>query len=90
MRASAAKAPTAMRRVGASRAGRAATRAGATKTSDPPANLERLRIETPWDRAKETLKNEFGATEAELKRAESLSDEESEQGVLHDAAVPGL
>ena len=76
MRATAAKAPTAVRRGSARRAGRAGARAAATKTSAPPANLERLRIETPWDRAKEMLKKEFGATEAELKRAESLSDED--------------
>ena len=52
------------------------TTRAATKTAGPPANLERLRIETPWDRAKDALKRDFGATEEELKRAEALSDED--------------
>ena len=53
-----------------------AARAGATKTKGPPANLERFRIETPWDKAKQVLKEEFGATDEELKRCEDLSDED--------------
>ena len=46
------------------------------KPSGVPENLERVRIETPWEDAKAVLKREFGATDAELKRAEALSDED--------------
>ena len=51
-------------------------KAAAAKTAGPPANLERFRIETPWDKAKQVLIEEFGATDEELKRCESLSDED--------------
>jgi len=76
--ATAVKTPTTGRDAGR-RAGRRGTaqRCGAVaKPSGPPENLERLRITTPWDDAKAVLKSEFGATDAELKHAESLSDED--------------
>jgi pyruvate dehydrogenase E1 component alpha subunit len=56
--------------------GRVRCRAGATKTKGPPANLERFRIETPWDKAKEVLKRDFGASDEELAKCEALSDED--------------
>ena len=42
---------------------RASVRARAVEA---PANLERLRITTPWEDAQITLKEEFGMTEAEI------------------------
>lgn len=52
---------------------RASVRARAVEA---PANLERLRITTPWEDAQITLKEEFGMTEAEIAAAGELSDED--------------
>ena len=46
------------------------------KAVEAPANLERLRITTPWEDAQVTLKEAFGMTEAEIAAAGDLSDED--------------
>lgn len=43
---------------------------------EAPANLERIRITTPWEDAQITLKEEFGMTEAEISAAGTLTDED--------------
>ena len=48
----------------------------ALKAVEAPANLERLRITTPWEDAQITLKEEFGMTEAEIAAAGELNDED--------------
>ena len=52
---------------------RASVRARAVEA---PANLERVRITTPWEDAQITLKEEFGMTEAEIAAAGELTDED--------------
>lgn len=52
---------------------RSAVRARAVEA---PPNLERLRITTPWDDAKETLRSSFGMSEQDIEAAGSLSDED--------------
>ena len=52
---------------------RASVRARAVEA---PANLERVRITTPWEDAQITLKEEFGMTEAEIAAAGDLTDED--------------
>jgi len=46
------------------------------KVAGPPPGLERLRIETPWEEAKLTLKAAFGMSDADIETAGQLSDEE--------------
>ena len=43
---------------------------------EAPANLERIRITTPWEDAQITLKEEFGMTEVEISAAGTLTDED--------------
>ena len=45
----------------------------------PPPGLERVRVVTPWDDAKKTLKEAFDMSDADIAAAGALSDEDLAQ-----------